>query len=249
MHTAIIEVESILNSRPLTYTSSADIEEPLTPSHLLVGKRLLSLTDDLTYLEDDDPDFEISTESLQARVRYLNSVLNHFWRRWSREYLLELREFHRRQASKDRPPIKVGDVVLLEDQDKPRGFWRLARVMKLLDSKDNNVRGAEIRLSTPTGRPTTLRRPVQALYPLEISHPLENELAEGSRGIQGDETEITTTSTSETTTIPTVEPTQTRLTRSAATRAKEKFKRWAAELTEDSDVDPDLGHPGECEEI
>ena len=244
MHTAIIEVESILNSRPLTYTSSADVEEPLTPSHLLVGRRLLSLPDDLTYLEDDDPDFELSTESLQARVRYLNSVLNHFWRRWSREYLLELRESHRRQASKDRPPIKVGDVVLLEDQDKPRGFWRLARVMKLLDSKDNNVRGAEIRLSTPTGRPTTLRRPVQALYPLEISHPLENELVEGSRGIQGDETEITTTSTSEATTIPTVGPTQTRLARSAATRAKEKFKRWATELTEDSDVDPDLGQPG-----
>ena len=28
MHTAIIEVESILNSRPLTYMSSADVEEP-----------------------------------------------------------------------------------------------------------------------------------------------------------------------------------------------------------------------------
>ena len=75
MHTTIIEVESILNSRPLTYMSSADVEEPLTPSHLLVGRRLLSLSDDLTYLEDDDPNFELSTESLQVRVRYLNSVL------------------------------------------------------------------------------------------------------------------------------------------------------------------------------
>ena len=122
MHTAIIEVESILNSRPLTYVSSTDIEEPLTPSHLLVGRRLLSLPDDLTYLEDDDPNFELSTKSLQARVRYLNSVLSHVWRHWSCEYLLELRESQRYQTAKDRPPIKIGDVVLLEDQDKPRGF-------------------------------------------------------------------------------------------------------------------------------
>ena len=78
--------------------------------------------------------------------------------------------------------------------------------MKLLAGKDDKVRGAEIRLSTPTGRPTTLRGPVQALYPLEITHPLENELVEGSCGVPVDETEVTTTPTSEATTIPTVEP-------------------------------------------
>ena len=150
MHTALLEVESILNSRPLTYTSSADVKEPLTPSHLLVDRRLLSLPDGLTYLEDDDSDFELTTESMQARVRYINSVLNHFWRHWSREYLLELTEVHRHQAAKDRPLIKVGEVVLLEDQDKPCGFWR---VEKLLAGKDDKVRGAEIHVSTPTGDP------------------------------------------------------------------------------------------------
>ena len=79
MHTTVLEVESILNSRPLTYTTSEDIEEPLTPSHLLVGRRLLSLPDNLTYLQDNDPDFEPTTEPMQARVQYLNNVLNHFW--------------------------------------------------------------------------------------------------------------------------------------------------------------------------
>ena len=39
-HTALLEVESTLNSRPLTYTSNADVEELLTPSHLLVGRSL-----------------------------------------------------------------------------------------------------------------------------------------------------------------------------------------------------------------
>ena len=31
LHTAVVEVEFIINSRPLTYLSSGDLEEPLTP--------------------------------------------------------------------------------------------------------------------------------------------------------------------------------------------------------------------------
>ena len=134
--------------------------------------------------------------------------------------------------------------MLLEDQDKPRGFWRLARVEKLLAGKDDKVRGAEIRVSTPTGQPTTLGRPVQALYPLETSHPLEDELTGESCGIQGEGTEVTTTPTSEATTNSTAEQPRTRLTRNATTWAKENFKRWAAELSENSDVDTNLGQPG-----
>lgn len=225
MHTAILEVESILNSRPLSYTSSGDLEEP---SHLLVGRRLLSLPDDLTY---DNPNFELTTESLQARVRYLNSVLNHFWRCWSHEYLLELRESHRCRVAKDRTPIKVGDVVLLEDQDKPRGFWRLARVEKLLSGKDDKVRGAEIRVSTPSGQPSTLWRSVTLLrVSSQKGHVKFKEMGLKSQLLQQ--------LTAEVATMLTVEQRQTSPTRGAATRAKEKFKRWAAELTEDSDVDP-----------
>ena len=50
MHTAVIEIEAIINSCPLTYVSSDDTEEPLTPSHLLVGHKILSLPDNLTSL-------------------------------------------------------------------------------------------------------------------------------------------------------------------------------------------------------
>jgi hypothetical protein len=41
--TTTAEVEMILSSRPLSYIFTEDVEEPLTPSHLLIGRRLLSL--------------------------------------------------------------------------------------------------------------------------------------------------------------------------------------------------------------
>ena len=42
--TAIVEIEGVINSRPQSYVSSYDLEEPLTP-HLIVGRRLLNLPD------------------------------------------------------------------------------------------------------------------------------------------------------------------------------------------------------------
>ena len=43
-HTFLVEVEGSLTSRPLTYVSSDDDpEEPLTPCHLMYGRRILSL--------------------------------------------------------------------------------------------------------------------------------------------------------------------------------------------------------------
>ena len=47
LHTAIVEIESIINSRPLSYVMSSDLEEPLTPSHLLIGRQVLNLSDNL----------------------------------------------------------------------------------------------------------------------------------------------------------------------------------------------------------
>ena len=46
--TAVFEVEAILNSR---HVSADDLDEPLTPLHLSVCQRLLSLRDHLSYQE------------------------------------------------------------------------------------------------------------------------------------------------------------------------------------------------------
>lgn len=72
--TAVTEIKSILNSRPISYIkSSGDLEEPLTPSHLMVGRRLLNLPNNICYSNTVD-EFTINTSPflLNKRMRYLH---------------------------------------------------------------------------------------------------------------------------------------------------------------------------------
>ena len=76
------KIEAIVNSRPLSYVSSTDCDEPLTPSHLVVGRRVLNLPDYLGHsFEPGDEEFEVNASQLTKRMKHLASVLNHFWKR------------------------------------------------------------------------------------------------------------------------------------------------------------------------
>ena len=89
----------------------------------------MSFPDDLTYYTEDDQDFDIGGEALRRRAKDLNSVLNHFWKRWSREYLLELWEKHQQKGTHSTSTTEEpGVVVHVHDADHPRGFLKVARV-------------------------------------------------------------------------------------------------------------------------
>ena len=91
-----------------------------------------------------------------------------------------IRDCHRHTGltSGSHPPVTVGDIVLVHDQDHPRTFWRLAKVEKLIESSDNKVRGARVRVGSKNGRSSILRRPVQLLYPMEVQCSTETQLSE-----------------------------------------------------------------------
>lgn len=86
------------------------MDEPLTPIYLLVGYRLLSVPDGLI----TDNEFDVSPEHLIKRMYYLlNKVLNNFWKRWEKEYLLELRDAHcYGEKTSENCLLNVGDVML-----------------------------------------------------------------------------------------------------------------------------------------
>ena len=169
--TAVIEVEMIVNSRPLSYISSEDLEEPLTPSHLLCGHRILSLPDPKIVIETSHQDISTSRKDITRRMRHLSKILADFWRRWRTEYLLELREAHRYLGNKGgvKHSVNVGDVVVVHDENLPRGLWRLGRVEELMTGTDGKVRSVALKVTKRGTNPSTIRRPIQRLYPLEFN--------------------------------------------------------------------------------
>ena len=135
LNTVMIETEALLNSRPLT-AASDDVNDlnALTPFHFLIGRANPNLPPDVFY------DHEMSS---RRRWRQAQTIVNHIWKRWSREYLPTLSE--RKRWWKESKPIKVGDLVLVVDHGQPRGQWLLGRVARVFPGDDGVVRVVEVK--------------------------------------------------------------------------------------------------------
>ena len=160
LSTVVTEIEAVINDRPLTYVSSGEVDlEPLTPSHLLYGRRVTQLP----YSEDLELPVQsgLTKETLSRRARHLRTLINNFRERWRLDYLTALREHHR-SFGNNQQTIKAGDVVQIHDES-PRTRWKLAIVEDLITGNDGRVRAAKIR--TASG---FTNRPIVKLYPLEV---------------------------------------------------------------------------------
>jgi hypothetical protein len=140
--TLVTIIESILNDRPLTYIGDS---EPLTPAHLLHGRQITGLPFELTDINElSDPDFGNQAELLGKRAKYLSTLIQNFWHRWSSEYIPALRERHIRAKNG-----KLENIVIIEHLEY---------------GNDGLARSARIR--TKAG---FTNRPIARLYPLETA--------------------------------------------------------------------------------
>ncbi|CAB4013162.1 Hypothetical predicted protein [Paramuricea clavata] len=138
------------------------MSEPLTPSTMCVGRRLLS-----NPITQEKKTNDNLVDDARRRERFLTRVLNHFWERWRKEYLTELREQHKVKNGSAGDSISQGDIVVVHEDKIPRQLWKVGRVDDLMRGRDGNVRAATIRTSSG-GRVQQLQRPIQRLYPIEI---------------------------------------------------------------------------------
>jgi len=173
LQTVVAEVEGTVNNRPLTYDYSEMGEDMITPSHLVYGYRFDCIPDDIKDEEDE--------KDIYKRLRYIANKRKHYWKRWQREYLLDLREHHKKINKKGSRLVKDGDVVIVFEESTPRGKWKLGHVKKLIVGKDNQTRGAVIDIVTGKGRLMEIERPVQKLYPLEINCNYQEEKSKDGR--------------------------------------------------------------------
>ena len=213
--TVVTEAEMILNCRPISYVSSEDLEEPLTPAHLVIGRRISALPVADAPVDDD---FEISPNDLSRREKHLTMILDHFWKRWRAEYLLELRNSHSRvRRATGSSLVAVGDLVLVHDESHKRCHWKMGVVEQTLTSRDGQVRGAEVRVQGKGKRTGLLKRPLNLLYPLEINCVVNSTNGQEKKpGSQGPE--------------PQAQVTSGRPRRRAAAEGERLRREWIAEL-------------------
>lgn len=161
-YTMLVEVESMVNSRPLTYVPlSAENEEALTPNHFLL------LTSSGVVQPAKQP--VNAAIALRSNWGHVQQVLDRIWTRWIKEYLPTISR--RTKWFKDTKPLEVGNLVIIVE-DGIRKSWVRGKVLRTYPGKDGRVRAADVQTSGGV-----LQRPASKLAVLDIAG---NGITEGS---------------------------------------------------------------------
>ncbi|EYC41341.1 hypothetical protein Y032_0573g167 [Ancylostoma ceylanicum] len=162
LHTVVVEIEKIINSRPITpYCEKSSLIQVLRPHDFTPSQFTLPLVADT---------FDIVFEghrSTDWRKDTLD-VLDQFWSTWRSGYLSVLAQRHQSrlcQSQYTHTHLRVNDVVNIGNGDVPRGQWKLGIVTEFIANKKGIVRSAKVRI--PRGKFLTIS--IAHLYPLEIS--------------------------------------------------------------------------------
>lgn len=133
LRSALIEVENLVNSRPLTYTATdVDSDVAITPNHLIrgAGQSVIPLPGKI----DSRKQWEIS-----------QGIADAFWSRWLKEYLPTITT--RSKWYDDVKKLQVGQLVLIIDEQLKRGEWKRGIVKDVLLSNDGKIRSAKVQTS------------------------------------------------------------------------------------------------------
>ncbi|XP_055906424.1 uncharacterized protein LOC129941741 [Eupeodes corollae] len=138
LRSSLIKIESIINSRPLTYLPiSSEFEEALTPNHFLLGSS--SGVKPLAIFNDN---------RLVLKSNWMTSqqYADKFWMRWVQEYLPTITR--RSKWFTPAKPIEVGNIIIIADPNSPRSCWPKGKVIDKKISSDGQVRSATIQTSS-----------------------------------------------------------------------------------------------------
>ncbi len=130
----LIEIEGILNSRPLVQIDSTDPDNlALTPGHFLVGRPIKALPTDISS--------KIKLSSLR-RWQLTQRLSNDLWSAWKEQYLHTLQT--RQKWTSTQHVFRKDDVVLLKEDSLGYRHWPLARITNLFPGDDGVVRVVEL---------------------------------------------------------------------------------------------------------
>lgn len=136
LYTLLVQIEGILNSRPITPISNDPNDlSHLTPGHFLLGTSPTSIP---------EPDLTPIRINRLSRWQRVQQICQHFWNRWQREYLQRFQTRTKWKAGRGRA-LQVGQMVIVRDDNLPPLKWLLGRVTAVHPGDDGIARSATIR--------------------------------------------------------------------------------------------------------
>ena len=158
--TFLTEVESIVNSRPLTVDTLGDNTMlAISPQNLLTMKSKVVL--------QPPGDFQPADIYCQRRWRTVQFLANVFWSRWRKEFLSSLQA--RQKWTKPTRNMEVGDVVLVKDSKTSRNQWPMGRITAVYPGEDGLVRTVQVK--TSASREPLMRSVAKIVLLLENNEP------------------------------------------------------------------------------
>ncbi|XP_060665549.1 uncharacterized protein LOC132797787 [Drosophila nasuta] len=161
LSTLLAKIEACLNSRPIS-PMPADPSDllALTPGHFLV---LISVL---------EPPINQPATSILNRWQPLKALHQQFCFRWKDEYLKELHKRTKWQSPTRN--LRIGDMVVIKEDNLPSNEWRLGRVLTTCPGTDAKVR--VVYVLTARG---TIRKPVAKLILLPMDSKTDPSTSEG----------------------------------------------------------------------
>ena len=112
----LLDVESLLNNRPLCYAGE-EFGQPVITPNLLLREQLAHFLEENSDNTDGD-----EVEEMTRRLRYLKKCRDNVRKRWLNEYLCALQERINAGAKvKHEAAMKKGEILLLKDSTKKQG--------------------------------------------------------------------------------------------------------------------------------
>ena len=136
MYTLLVRIEACLNSRPLIpLTNDPNDLQVLTPGHFLIGEPLTAL-----------PEYDLQEIPLNrlSRWQLVERLRNHYWTRWTREYLTTLQSRGKWFQNNNNPDL-VGSMVVLVEDNLPPLSWRMGRICDVHPGDDGQIRVVSVK--------------------------------------------------------------------------------------------------------